>query len=640
MPVQNVWSRLPKIYRRRVAGLLFRRPLMIHPDRPMISFSFDDFPKSALAVGGEVLRHSGLTGTYYTALGLLGGQTPTGRMFDAADVAAVLERGHELGCHTFSHCDSWDTRTATFEKSIIDNREALSRLVPGAEFRSFAYPISLPRPLTKAKVADYFLCCRGAGQTFNAGRTDLNQLSAYFLEKSRNNIQAVKDLIDHNRKAHGWLIFATHDISNDPTPYGCTPEFFEQVVAYAVASGARILPVARALGVLGAPSRRRRSIPVRTVEAVNRSVAPVSPAKSLVSKPLVSILIPAFNAQQWIADTLRSAIAQTWEHKEIIVVDDGSADSTVAIAKQFEPLGVRVVSQKNQGAAAARNKAYSLSQGDYIQWLDADDLLAPDKISRQMAAAERCGSKRTLLSSPFGRFQYRWHRAAFSPSALWNDLSPLEWLLHKMGDNLYMQTATWLVSRELSEEAGPWDTRMLSDDDGEYFCRVLLRSNGVRFVPETTVYYRGPGYENLAYIGTSRRKCEALWLSMQLHIGYLRSLRDDDEARMACRTYMQRNLIHFYPEISEIVEEMRATARSLGGELVEPHLSSKYSLVKKLLGWQAAKGVAISMRKMRWSSVKTLDQVLFRLQKGPSLEMEQELKVSDRRVTPVESRPS
>src|ERR1700722_15492058 len=100
--------------------------------------------------------------------------------------------------------------------------------------------------------------------------------------------------------------------------------------------------------------------------------------------PLVSILIPAYNADRWIAETIRSAVNQTWERKEIIIVDDGSTDETLAVARQFESMLVRVVSQKNQGAASARNRAFSLSCGDYIQWLDADDLLAPDKVSRQM----------------------------------------------------------------------------------------------------------------------------------------------------------------------------------------------------------------------------------------------------------------
>src|SRR5437867_1057252 len=238
--------------------------------------------------------------------------------------------------------------------------------------------------------------------------------------------------------------------------------------------------------------------------------------------PLVSILIPAYNAQEWIADTVRSAIAQTWPRKDILVVDDGSTDDTPAIARHFESHSVRVVTQTNQGAAAARNKAFSLSRGDYIQWLDADDLLAYDKIARQVEALDQCRSKSTLLSATWGRFLYRYYRAEFIPTALWRDLSPTEWLLRKMGQNLHMQTATWLVSRELTEAAGPWNTRLLGDDDGEYFCRVLLASNGTRFIPSARVFYRMSGWNSLSYIGRSQRKMAAQFLSMQLHVGYLR----------------------------------------------------------------------------------------------------------------------
>ncbi len=122
-----------------------------------------------------------------------------------------------------------------------------------------------------------------------------------------------------------------------------------------------------------------------------------SAAATDAPKPLVSILIPAHNAQEWIADTLRSAIAQTWERKEIIVVDDGSTDQTHAIARQFETHGVRVVRQENQGASAARNKAFSLSHGDYIQWLDADDLAR----ARQDSQADGLAEARSRASRPF-----------------------------------------------------------------------------------------------------------------------------------------------------------------------------------------------------------------------------------------------
>src|SRR5579871_6111210 len=120
--------------------------------------------------------------------------------------------------------------------------------------------------------------------------------------------------------------------------------------------------------------------------------------------PLVSILIPAYNAENWISDTLKSALAQTWPNKEIIVVDDGSRDRTREVAETFSGAGVKVVSQKNAGASAARNHALRLCRGDYIQWLDADDLLAPDKITLQMEVAEKLADKRVLFSMGWGRF--------------------------------------------------------------------------------------------------------------------------------------------------------------------------------------------------------------------------------------------
>jgi glycosyltransferase involved in cell wall biosynthesis len=332
-------------------------------------------------------------------------------------------------------------------------------------------------------------------------------------------------------------------------------------------------------------------------------------------KPLVSILIPAYNSREWIADTLRSAIAQTWPNKEIIVVDDGSTDQTLAIARQFESDTVHVFTQKNQGAAATRNTAFSLSHGDYIQWLDADDLLAPDKISKQLDALGESANKRTLLSGSWGQFMYRYRRTKFIPSALWCDLSPAEWLVRKMSQNAYMQTASWLASRELSEAAGTWDTRLLGDDDGEYFCRVLLACDGVRFVPESKIYYRASGPGSLSYVGRSDKKREAQWCSMKLHIGYLRSLEDSERARAACVTYLQNWLIFFYPERMDLVQQMEQMARDLGGQLKAPYLSWKYSWIRAIFGWHAARRSQLTLQGMKASMARRWDNTLFRLER-------------------------
>lgn len=339
-------------------------------------------------------------------------------------------------------------------------------------------------------------------------------------------------------------------------------------------------------------------------------------------RPLVSILVPAYNSEKWLADTLRSALAQTWDRKEIIVIDDNSKDQTLSVAQSFESDVVRVFTQAHQGAAATRNSAFAKSRGDYIQWLDADDLLEPDKIGRQLEALGDLPNPRVLLSGEWARFLYRSDQGKFIPTSLWCDLSKAEWLMRKMEQNAFMQTSTWLVSRELTEAAGPWDTRLLSDDDGEYFCRVLMASEGVHFVKGARVYYRRPRTESLSYIGASNNKLEALWLSMKLHIGYLRSMDDGQRARAACVRYLQNWLAVFYPERPDLAKQAQDLAGGLGGRLDIPRLVWKYRWIKEIFGWHVARLMERNSRGIRWWLVRCWDRICLRFKQEPILSNE------------------
>jgi peptidoglycan/xylan/chitin deacetylase (PgdA/CDA1 family) len=237
-------------YQRAAARLAFQRRFIISKGQPLISFTFDDFPRSALVTGGAILHQHGLAGTYYASFGLMGTSAPTGHIFEPEDLGLLFRQGHELGCHTFAHCHSWDSTPAAFEASVIKNRETLRLLCPSRSFSSLSYPISPPRPWTKRRTGRHFACCRGGGQTFNAGPADLNYLSAYFLEKAGEDLETLTNVMEQNSRAGGWLILATHDVANDPTRYGCTPDFLDAVVQSAIQSGARILPVSQALDVL------------------------------------------------------------------------------------------------------------------------------------------------------------------------------------------------------------------------------------------------------------------------------------------------------------------------------------------------------------------------------------------------------
>lgn len=333
-------------------------------------------------------------------------------------------------------------------------------------------------------------------------------------------------------------------------------------------------------------------------------------------KPLVSILIAAYNAQEWIGYTLESAASQTWLNKEIIVVDDGSTDKTADIARKFASRGVTVVSTKNNGFCAALNRAYKLSKGDYIQFLDADDLLAPDKIERQLAALKESDSKRILLSSPWAPFYFRTRNAQFVRNSVWEDLPPVEWLLRKLGENLHMQNATWLVSRELAEAAGPWAEDLHYDQDGDYFARVLLASERTRFVPGTGIFYRITGTNRISYIGNSDKKKESLLRSMKLHIQYIRSLEDSERVRKACVTYLQNWYFNFYPERPDLTDELQKMAGELNGHLEEPHLRWKYAWIKPLFGWKAAKRAQSGLPQLKGSCLRRWDKAMFKLEAG------------------------
>jgi glycosyltransferase involved in cell wall biosynthesis len=325
---------------------------------------------------------------------------------------------------------------------------------------------------------------------------------------------------------------------------------------------------------------------------------------------LVSILIPAYNAEEFVADAIRSAMAQTWRQKEIIVVDDGSTDRTAEVARKFASKDVAIVSKQNEGAAATRNHAFELSRGDYIQWLDADDLLAPDKIERQLAALREDDTKWTLLSSSWGHFRYRTEGTRFVPTPLWQDLTPVEWILRKMGRHLSMQTATWLTSRELTEAAGPWDTRLHVDDDGEYFCRALLSSRGTRFVPEAKVYYRDTPSSRVSHLGISNKKKDALLLSMKLHIQYLRSLEESSRVQEACLNYLQTFYVDFYPERPDLMAELQALATELGGRLEEPKLRWKFAWMKPIVGFKAAKRAQVTLPDLKGSLLRKWDKAV------------------------------
>ncbi len=247
MPARSLTARAARKLRRLSAERLGRRMVPIETSVPIISFTFDDAPVTAFTAGGTILKQFGARATYFVCLGLLGQETEAGTIASAADLARAIEDGHELGCHTFDHLDAWYTSSAKFMASVARNREELSRILPQANFKSFAYPKSGAKLSIKSALGNIFVCCRGGGQEANEGGADLNLLKACFLDRrTGTDGEFIRALVDRNAARRGWLIFATHDVCANPSRYGCTPGFLEEVARCAHRSGALLLPIGAA----------------------------------------------------------------------------------------------------------------------------------------------------------------------------------------------------------------------------------------------------------------------------------------------------------------------------------------------------------------------------------------------------------
>ncbi|MEY4749943.1 MAG: hypothetical protein RIQ60_2157 [Pseudomonadota bacterium] len=332
-----------------------------------------------------------------------------------------------------------------------------------------------------------------------------------------------------------------------------------------------------------------------------------------MNTPRVSILMPVHNAQRWLDASLRSAQAQSWPATEVIVVDDGSTDASPAIALRHTGPGLQFIHHpRRRGAAAARNTALRAAQGDYLQFLDADDLLHPHKIAAQMARVQRDGAPpERLYSARWRRFVDRPEQAIDATSPLWQDLAAVAWLRAKFEHNCFMCPAAWLVSRRLSDLAGPWNEGLSLDDDGEYACRLVAASDGVDFVPEAVCAYRVGHGGGLSARGDAAA-LQSQWRSLQLCISHLLALDDSPRSRAAALQLLQDNLGRFHPEQTGMLAQFHALAYSLGGQLAPPSTSRAMRAAVKLLGWPAARRARAGLNLARLTLQRVADSLLSR----------------------------
>jgi len=320
----------------------------------------------------------------------------------------------------------------------------------------------------------------------------------------------------------------------------------------------------------------------------------------LSSQPLVSIIVPLYNSEKYIEETINSVLAQTWPNKELILVDDGSDDRSLAIAKSFSSEIMKVFSQENRGASSARNRGLREARGEFIQFLDADDLLSPDKISVQIATLK---DRRDLLAiSDTIYFTGDIVPAEEKPAKEWygdihND--PVEFLTKLYGGTLIgpeyggmVTIHSWLTPRVLIDRAGPWDERLSTDDDGEFFCRVILESSGIRYAEGVFNYYRKFNFPGSLSSQNNRASQMSKLLATDLKTQHLVAKRNDNQVKLALARLYYDNAFSFYPKYPDLAKEAENKARNLSPELPFRPFSQKNDLpgvLSKWIGWKAVR---------------------------------------------------
>ena len=245
MPYQPSTSLGAKVAR-RLLPFQARRELSFTIERPIVSFTFDDFPRSAIKNGANVLTRQGWKGTFYVAAGLQGLTNHHGKNFSVRDLEYLQKMGHEIAGHTFGHMDCQSLPVSEVLADIDRNQAMLKSMGIEGGSEHFAFPYGAASPALKRGLAARFKSLRGIAPGVHRGKVDLNGLKSAPIFSGDKLHQAV-DLIEGLKKRPGWLTLFTHDIREDHSEWGCTPMEFSYVIKAVQDSGALVLPVGEAI---------------------------------------------------------------------------------------------------------------------------------------------------------------------------------------------------------------------------------------------------------------------------------------------------------------------------------------------------------------------------------------------------------
>lgn len=280
-------------------------------------------------------------------------------------------------------------------------------------------------------------------------------------------------------------------------------------------------------------------------------------------KPLVSILIPLYNTEKNIVETLESCIHQTYKNIEVIVVDDGSKDNSLKVAKDYALTHpqIKVIAQQNGGGCKARNTAFANSTGDYIVYLDADDIISEDKIESQVNLLKD-EPDTTIATCKWDRFYEEIFDAKFPHRSVYKNYnSGIELVEDLLNGDMFGVTC-YMTPRRLIEAAGSWDEKILVNQDGEFFFRVLLNAKRVVYSDKGALFYRSSNLNSTSRKKPTKKRGYSLFYSYTLELDYARRQGVlTDRMRLGLARFMMSIAYQYYSS-TELVNDVRTTIAS------------------------------------------------------------------------------
>lgn len=275
------------------------------------------------------------------------------------------------------------------------------------------------------------------------------------------------------------------------------------------------------------------------------------------NQPLVSIIIPTYNRAHLIGETLDSVLAQTYQNWECIVVDDGSSDITDEVVGSYVKKDSRFKyyhrpDEHLPGGNGARNYGFKMSKGEYVNWLDSDDLFAKDKIEKQLQTLH--GNSESISTCAWGRFSDK-NNFTLKKLEIFKDYINASDIFSNYGHKGFFPNMVFLCHKNIFNKSGLWDENLIINQDGEFFCRVILNSKSIYYAKDTYVLYRQDSSTKTSYFSSIEKAKASIdsWKIIEEHLlkKNLYSQLYIENAKL----YIYRKLLKSYPDLIKFNKE-------------------------------------------------------------------------------------